>query len=311
MKSAPLIVVQLVHIAGPLKGEIQEYSCPVISIGRHSSCQLRFPADLTGVSRKHAEIVREGNRFKLVDHSTNGTFLNGKGVKEALLKNGDVIALSEGGPKISFLTQMKEGAEEVEPPPSQKNLQEASIPVGSGPVPVYRESNKPDPRPSLLKIPRPSPQILERKEDLPSQPVSAPLFIQYGPTLRSFKKLPVTVGKSSKCDCIIDHPSIHDLHAQIFYVQNQYWIKDLTGLGLIQINRQPAGFQVLLKTNDDLSLSPQGPVFRFLGEGRLVEVTEAPVPEPTSSDQEKEEPSNEAPPSKPSRGILSRFKKTV
>jgi len=77
------IVAQLVHISGPLKGKIQEFSEPEIAIGRHPSCAVRFPADLVLISRNHARVIREGNTFKLVDSSTNGTFVNGKRVKEA------------------------------------------------------------------------------------------------------------------------------------------------------------------------------------------------------------------------------------
>ena len=58
MKRAPVIVTQLVHIQGPLKGEIQEFSEAAISIGRDPSNSVRFPKDLTTLSRKHAEIVR-------------------------------------------------------------------------------------------------------------------------------------------------------------------------------------------------------------------------------------------------------------
>ncbi len=108
MKRPPVIVVQLIHIQGPLKGEIQDFSESAILIGRLPSCHLRFPNDLAYISRKHAEIVREGNQFKLIDHSANGTFVNGKKVKETYLKDGDVLTFSEGGPKVSFLTQMKE-----------------------------------------------------------------------------------------------------------------------------------------------------------------------------------------------------------
>jgi pSer/pThr/pTyr-binding forkhead associated (FHA) protein len=102
MKTPPVIVMQLVHIFGPLKGEIQEFTDPVISIGRNPGCHLRFPAELTTISRKHAEIVREGNQFRLIDHSANGTFVNGKQVKEAVLRDGDVLELVRGGPRSVF-----------------------------------------------------------------------------------------------------------------------------------------------------------------------------------------------------------------
>lgn len=42
MKNPPLIVVQLIHIQGPvpLEGKEPEFSEPVILIGRHPSCHL-------------------------------------------------------------------------------------------------------------------------------------------------------------------------------------------------------------------------------------------------------------------------------
>jgi len=105
MKQPPAIIVQLIHMEGPLKGQIQEFNLPEIVIGRSPACQVCFPRDLAIVSRVHARIVREGNRFMLMDQSTNGTFVNGKQVKEAILKDGDILLFAEGGPKVSFLTQ--------------------------------------------------------------------------------------------------------------------------------------------------------------------------------------------------------------
>ena len=261
MKRPPVIVVQLIHIFGPLKGEIQEFSDPAISIGRHPSSQVCFPPDLTLVSRNHAEIIREGNQFKLMDHSANGTFVNGKRVKEITLKNGDVLAFAEGGPKVSFLTQIREDSSEVQTPPPP-------------PLPKKSKIEPPRPsgeRPSYAKPPA-SPPLEEAPDEGPAQMSRVPLSIQYGPTIRSFKQLPVIIGRSPKCDFILDHPAIFDQHAQILFSQNQYWMKDLTGQGSVKVNRHPISIQTPLKLNDEVALSPQGPVFRFLGEGRFAEI---------------------------------------
>lgn len=299
MKQPPVIVVQLVHILGPLKGQIQEIAEPVIWIGRHSSCHLRFPADFTSISRKHAEIIREGNQFKLVDHSVNGTYVNGKRVKETYLKNGDVLTFAEkGGPKVSFLTQIKEGLPEVDsgPPPS--------------PPPPSRERPKVEPqRPVEIKPPV-TPPLVERPEQIPLQSVKASLVIQYGPTLRSFKQLPITIGKNPQCDFKLEHPSLLDQHTQIFFSQNQYWVKDLTGQRLVRINHQPISIQAPLKLNDDLSLSPNGPTFRFIGEGRLVEVAAPSGEEPANVQAPKKGAApQEIPKAKTSKKDTSFFKK--
>jgi len=58
-------------------GHLIEIKSDPLVIGRLQECQVIL--DSTGVSRKHAEIRRAGDRFTLVDlHSRNLTFLNGR-----------------------------------------------------------------------------------------------------------------------------------------------------------------------------------------------------------------------------------------
>jgi pSer/pThr/pTyr-binding forkhead associated (FHA) protein len=146
-------------------------------------------------------------------------------------------------------------------PPTPPTVQPSPTPPAQPtPQPV-----RPSPTPPIQPTPPPAPGITAQK-------VQAPLIIQYGPTLRSYKELPVNIGKSPNCDFIIDHPSVLDLHAQIFFSQNQYWIKDLTGQNIISINGQPINFEAPLNADNQLALSPEGPKFLFLGGGRLAEV---------------------------------------
>ena len=282
MKRPPLITVQLIHIQGPMKGEIREFSKETISIGRHPSSDLKLPADLTTISRNHAEIRREGNQFRLIDRSTNGTFVNGKKIMDVLLRDGDVLEFADGGPKISFLTQMKEATSDIE----------------TTPPPIHEGTSVPS---------QPQPQA---PPEISVQPAIAPLIIQYGPTIRSFKELPVTIGKSAKSDFVLDHPGIFDAHAQVFFSGGQYWIKDLTGQNMIRLNQQAIHFQAALTLYDNIALSPQGPVFRFLGEGRMAEVADPAAQE--IPPQQKKEGHNEIAESaadKPSKGVLSKIKK--
>jgi pSer/pThr/pTyr-binding forkhead associated (FHA) protein len=277
-KRPPQIVVQLVHIAGPMKGQIQTFAEGVITIGRHPSCKMRLPADLTTVSRQHAEIVREGNQFRLIDHSANGTFVNGKRASEVVLKSGDVLEFSEQGPKVSFLAEIRESALEEETP---------------APSPPLPKAAEPTP------IPPPSPSPPKKTETVPPplvQPVKAPLIIQYGPTLRSFRELPVTIGRSSPCQFILEHPALAVQHAQIFFAQDRYWVKDLTGLRVVQINRRPIGDQAPIESNDELALTSHGPYFKFLGGGRLAEIAEPAV-------EESAQPGREMPKAPPTETI--------
>jgi serine phosphatase RsbU (regulator of sigma subunit) len=75
---------------------------PVVSIGRASECAI--PIKDRFLSRKHAEIVAEGDRWILKDlGSVNGTYINGsRVVKNVLLKGGDRIRL--GDSEIVFET---------------------------------------------------------------------------------------------------------------------------------------------------------------------------------------------------------------
>jgi pSer/pThr/pTyr-binding forkhead associated (FHA) protein len=300
MKKAPYLIIQLVHMQGPLKGEIQEFAGEGISIGRHPSCDVQFPADLDILSRKHAQIVREGNRFKLIDQSTNGTFLNGKPVKEAFLKDGDILLFADGGPKVSFLTKI--GEPPVEAP-------QAAVP------PVERtETPQPEvyqPDPDQSRQPR-APQPADYQPRPPAAPISPPpqadirvervqmpLIIQYGPTLRTFKELPVTIGRNPACDFSIDHPGLLDHHAQFLFSQEQYWIKDLTGKNLVAIDGAPVNIQAALRPESRIALSPDGPNFRFLGSGRLAEIEEPPLQATDIPPQVPDTPSAPSPDEKP------------
>ncbi len=302
MNGLPVIRVQLVHIQGPLKGQIQEVTESVITIGRNPSSTVLFPADTATISRKHAELVREGNRYKIVDHSANGTYVNGKKVTEAFLKDGDVLMFTEGGPKMSFLATITDEimpVQESAPPvplsePEPVSRLETPAPVAAPAAPVM------SPAPQAARPPVPPAQ---KPADIPPRPqqpqrqtiqkVQAPLIIQFGPTLRTYKELPVTIGRKTGCEFVLMHPSIADEHAQIFFSQNQYWIRDLTGKGSITVNGAPVGFEIALKPQDIISFTPQGPALSFLGEGRLAEYEdvqeqeEAPAKPATPAGEEK------------------------
>jgi Protein of unknown function (DUF3662)/FHA domain len=70
-----------------------------VTIGRLPECDVVLGDP--NVSRRHSEIRRRGNGFVVVDlGSTNGTKVNGAGVKERQLVDGDEITV--GGTKIRF-----------------------------------------------------------------------------------------------------------------------------------------------------------------------------------------------------------------
>lgn len=329
MKQALNLIVQLVHIHGPMKGEIQEFSCHEITIGRHPSCDLQFPKDQVAISRNHARITRDGNRFKIQDTSTNGTFVNGTKITESWLKNGDVIFFTDGGPKVSFLT--REGRPEADhglpaqkpdtapQPPVHEPYRQAmperppaplpdsgEPPVSSGySQPVVQKSAKapvppgniPPVSPSGPEPHAPAPDVIQSHSlpPLKVEPVNVPLVVQYGPILQSFNQLPVTIGSGPECDLVLQHPALLDQHVQVFFANGSYQIKNLTGHSRITVNDQPVTTVSPMKPGDRIILSADGPGFQFIEGGRMAEIS---VPSQTDTpDQENDmsEPESESP----------------
>jgi pSer/pThr/pTyr-binding forkhead associated (FHA) protein len=69
-------------------------------IGRSPECDI-FLDDVT-VSRRHAEIVREGEEFTLRDlGSLNGTYVNRKRIESAKLEDDDEVQI--GKYRLTFL----------------------------------------------------------------------------------------------------------------------------------------------------------------------------------------------------------------
>ena len=119
----------------------------------------------------------------------------------------------------------------------------------------------------------------------------------------------MAIGRSPQSDFVLEHPAVLDRHAQIFFHQNQYWIKDLTGQRSVLINGRPIDVQAPLTTEDELALSPQGPLFRFLGGGRLAEVEERLSENPSEDgfgDGYEPKPVDEKSPKRP-KSIFKKF----
>ena len=100
-------------------------------IGRHTDCDLIILDD--EISRHHVECYPARTRWVVKDlNSTNGTFLNGKLIKEAPLAEQAILQLGDEGPVLT-LKQFTEKKHEVESPPvttspaSEKTATEADV----------------------------------------------------------------------------------------------------------------------------------------------------------------------------------------
>ena len=79
---------------GPNAGSKFILDSDVTSAGRHPKSDI-FLDDIT-VSRRHVEIVRQGDGYKVRDAgSLNGTYLNRERIDEAPLSNGDELQIGK------------------------------------------------------------------------------------------------------------------------------------------------------------------------------------------------------------------------
>jgi hypothetical protein len=92
MASAAELEVEEERFALTLNGRAHALEGPKVVLGRSKDCDVRV--EDTNVSRRHAELRREGSDWWLVDlDSTNGTELNGRRVSRSKLSDGDTITL--------------------------------------------------------------------------------------------------------------------------------------------------------------------------------------------------------------------------
>jgi transcriptional regulator with PAS, ATPase and Fis domain len=82
---------------------------PVFKIGRHPSNDLTLPDE--EISRFHAFFELQENVYWVIDQSRNGTFVNGKRIQKAPLKDKDEIRA--GGWRIVFTDEAKWGEKET------------------------------------------------------------------------------------------------------------------------------------------------------------------------------------------------------
>ncbi len=103
---------KVVFIAGPLKGSAFELGEEALSVGRDSTNAVRLADSL--LSRRHCRVERAGDRLLLIDlESLNGTFVNGRPVREHALADGDRVTVGES----CFIFLAGEG----EPPDAPSN----------------------------------------------------------------------------------------------------------------------------------------------------------------------------------------------
>ncbi len=113
-------------------------------IGRRHDCDLCIPLKL--VSRRHCKFSKSNNTVKIRDlNSRNGTFLNGKRIKEAAVTAGDYIGIGS----LTFLLQVDGKPEEIVQP---KQATQKSTPATSQKPAPTRETPADQPSGSFTEL---------------------------------------------------------------------------------------------------------------------------------------------------------------
>lgn len=94
IEALPAGAALLLVRSGPTAGARYLLDTDVTTVGRHPEADIFFD-DVT-VSRRHAEITRQGAAFEIVDQrSLNGTYVNGERVDRAALVNGGEVRVGK------------------------------------------------------------------------------------------------------------------------------------------------------------------------------------------------------------------------
>ena len=246
------ISVRLVHIDGPRKGETDKNKRSIIQIGRHPDCDVLYPADELSISRKHAQIIRTGNRFRLLNQSPNGSFVNGNIKHSTFLHNGDVIMFSKDGPKLSFLFTLEKpiSTESIKTPVRHLHSRDSGNHFRDFSNNVNRDS----------------------KSVTFDESQKTEYTIQYGTKIYSFNQHMIKIGSHSNNDVVIQHPLIMDQHAEIRHQHNNFFIKGIYQRSVIYLNKRLVKKYTRLIKHDLIHLGQDGPLIRYLGTGRFMEV---------------------------------------
>jgi pSer/pThr/pTyr-binding forkhead associated (FHA) protein len=85
---------RLLALNGPLRGRAYDLGEAPVTLGRGADCEISI--DLASISRRHAQFLCRGDVCFVRDlGSRNGIIVNGRAVREAQLRHGDVVTVGE------------------------------------------------------------------------------------------------------------------------------------------------------------------------------------------------------------------------
>jgi pSer/pThr/pTyr-binding forkhead associated (FHA) protein len=217
---------RLAHLDAPYMNRQITLSRQVILLGRERDNDILLDTDLA--SRYHAELRLDRGRAYLLDRgSMNGTSVNGQKIWGlAPLQGGDLLEI--GGQRFRY--------EDLRP---QMN------------TPASQNDEQDEPLEETLAL-----RVLLVQ---PAQPAAtaAQLVLSGGPgagQVFDLNKAILTIGRSSKCDVVINDASISRQHTQITQQESGWYAQDLGSRNGTAINGQRLSAPQRLQDGDTLTV---------------------------------------------------------
>lgn len=203
----------------------REYAIAKASLifGREAGCDV--VVESKNVSRKHAEIVTSPNGYLLIDHSTNGTFVNGEKVAgQRLLARADVIRVGEDDFRF-YADQPPGGGRPAAPPPVAAPAPTPQPPPAAPPAAQQPSAPPQGARQRLNDTMHGAPAAAA-----PQPGPLASLLIRSGPRKgeRIAIRVPVVnIGRADYNDVVLADESVSTQHAKLQRREGVWMLVDL------------------------------------------------------------------------------------
>jgi hypothetical protein len=128
--------LELIILEGPQAGLHVPVGPVTVTFGRSPEASVSFPEDIF-MSGTHLKVHAAPGGAMLADqHSTNGSFLNGRRITEAIARPGDVVKI--GSLTMQVATEVVSFGRPVPPPVQPPKVPIAAVPVAT-PSPTQKE----------------------------------------------------------------------------------------------------------------------------------------------------------------------------
>jgi pSer/pThr/pTyr-binding forkhead associated (FHA) protein len=206
-------MIELIFTQGPMTGVRFAIETDSISIGRLHECDIEL--NQPNVSRRHAFIKRIGEQLQVIDNNSgNGTFVNGRRVKNAELRNGDEISIGTHTLRVEFFSERL----------TNQEIEVAKVKAAQKPTRVEKLSR-------FIVIDRTGDE--SRTAEFSSESLS--------------------IGRGEKCRLMLDDPEISRLHATIHHRDGGFTIKDSGSVNGTHLNGERI-IEEALKSGDLIEL---------------------------------------------------------